>query len=115
MDPHGPLRRRPQAVIEQTLLQHPASDAAKFLENLDDFLARLSSVQSSARPDQALSGLYLTLAPDEAMLTAEDSSDWLLRHLPFFHMLQRFLAASLRQACQVECSPPSVSLFDQQG
>ena len=115
----GKKRKAGELLVHlQTLLQHPASDAATCLETLDYFLARLSSVQSSAR-QQALSGLRLLLTPvsqDEAMDTAEDdsSSDWLLRHLPAlpcFPMLHRSLAASLRQACQVECHPPTVSLY----
>merc|ERR1719495_826948 len=103
----------------QTMLQHPASDPNTCMETLDYFLARLSSVQSSARL-QALSGLRLLLTPvqEEGMevdlLEEETSSDWLLRHLPAlpcFPLIHARLSASLRQACQVECDPPTVSLY----
>ena len=116
----GKKRKAGELLVHlQTMLQHPASDPNTCMETLDYFLARLSSVQSSARL-QALSGLRLLLTPvqEEAMevdLTEEEtSSDWLLRHLPAlpcFPLIHARLSASLRQACQVECDPPTVSLY----
>jgi len=105
----------------QQLLQNPASEPATCLETLDYFLARLSSMQSPARL-QALSGLRLLLTPgqgvtpepEERMEVVEEDSDWLLRHLPAlpcFSLVYRSLANSLRQACQVECDPITVSLY----
>eukprot|EP00092_Neocalanus_flemingeri_P015764 GFUD01017066.1.p1 GENE.GFUD01017066.1~~GFUD01017066.1.p1 ORF type:complete len:2079 (+),score=577.03 GFUD01017066.1:73-6309(+) len=105
----------------QQLLQNPSSEPSTCLETLDYFLARLSSMQSPAR-QQALSGLRLLLTPgqgvtpepEERMEVVEEDSDWLLRHLPAlpcFSLVYRSLANSLRQACQVECDPTTVSLY----
>ena len=53
----GKKRKAGELLVHlQTMLQHPASDPNTCMETLDYFLARLSSVQSSARL-QALSGL----------------------------------------------------------
>ena len=105
----------------QQLLQNPASELSTCMETLDYFLARLSSMQSPARL-QALSGLKLLLTPgqgvtpepEERMEVVDEESDWLLRHLPAlpcFELVYRSLANSLRQACQVECDPSTVSLY----
>ena len=116
----GKKRKAGELLVHlQTMLQHPASDPNTCMETLDYFLARLSSVQSSARL-QALSGLRLLLTPvqEEGMevdlVEEESSSDWLLRHLPAlpcFPLIHARLSTSLRQACQVECDPPTVSLY----
>ena len=90
----------------QGLLRHPASDPTTCHETLDYFLARLASVQSTARL-QALAGLRLLLSPpedQEAMEVEDSSGDWLLRHLPSlpcFPLLQRSQAERLRKACEV--------------
>ena len=102
----------------QQLLKNPASEAATCLETLDYFLARLSSMNSPSRL-QALAGLRLILTPgakdEDKMETEEDDGDdWLLRHLPAlpcFPLVYRNLATSLRQACQVETDPATVSLY----
>jgi integrator complex subunit 1 len=116
----GKRRKAGELLVHlQALLQDPASDPGRCLETLEYFLARLSSVQSSARL-QALSGLRLLLTPvpegtEEPMETEEQgSSDWLLRHLPAlpcFSILRPRLATALRRACEVECYPPTVSLY----
>jgi len=113
----GKKRKAGELLVHlQTLLTHPASDPATCLETLDYFLARLASVQSSAR-QQALQGLRLLLTPvaaEEAMEVEEAADDWLLRHLPAlpcFHPLLSSISTSLRQACQVECDPATVSLY----
>ena len=106
----------------QHLLQNPASEASACLETLDYFLARLSSVSSPSRL-QALAGLRILLTPasdermeteDDDLNTDDDTDDWLLTHLPAlpcFPLVYRNLSKALRQACQVETDPRTVSLY----
>ena len=71
---------------------------------------------------QALAGLRLILTPgagDDKMetddnITEDTDDDWLLKHLPAlpcFPLVYRNLASSLRQACQMETDPATVSLY----
>ncbi|XP_040574316.1 integrator complex subunit 1 [Lepeophtheirus salmonis] len=117
----------------QNLLQNPNSDLGTCLETLDYFLRRLSSPQTSARI-QALTGLRLVLTPivhikskegdedvimeeeDETPFFHESGDDWLLKRLPELPTFRKFyphITQQLRNACQVENDPDTVSLYIQ--
>ncbi|QQP56262.1 Uncharacterized protein FKW44_000862, partial [Caligus rogercresseyi] len=130
----GMTKRRKQKRLLlhlQNLLQNPNSDLGTCLETLDYFLRRLSSPQTSARI-QALTGLRLVLTPivnghytesestpmeeEEPPFFHESGNDWLLKRLPELPTFRKFyphITQQLRNACQVENDPDTVSLYIQ--
>jgi len=98
----------------QQLLRNPSSDHANCMETLDYFMRRLGSMQTPTRL-QAIAGLKMLLTPsDDHDMETDDDNAWLLQHLPSlpcFPQLYHGLALALRQACQVENDPNTVSLY----